>query len=158
MIAARFRSRVPRRAAFTLVEVLIVVVILAILAATVLPQFTNASKDAIDSSVKQNLSVIRSQIELYRIQHGNNLPGADFENQMTLATDRGGDTTGTDRNYGPYVSGGAFPVNQGNEKRGVFVKTSGTAARSDAGADDGWIYEVDTGRFYAADSDERFAF
>ena len=35
-----------RRSAFTLIEVLIVVVIMAILAATIIPQFTDSTKDA----------------------------------------------------------------------------------------------------------------
>ena len=40
-----------RRSAFTLIEVLIVVVIMAILAATIIPQFTDSTKDAKSSTV-----------------------------------------------------------------------------------------------------------
>jgi type II secretion system protein G len=56
--------------AFTLIEILIVVVILGILAAIVIPQFTNASQDAQVSAVKSQLQTIRSQIELYRVKNG----------------------------------------------------------------------------------------
>ena len=49
-----------RRHAFTLVEVLIVVVILAILAGTVIPQFTASSDDAKDSAVLYNLHNVAS--------------------------------------------------------------------------------------------------
>ncbi|MBL1218012.1 MAG: prepilin-type N-terminal cleavage/methylation domain-containing protein [Planctomycetes bacterium] len=60
--------------AFTLVEILIVVVILGILAAIVIPQFTNASEEANASSTKSQLQTIRSQIELYRVKNQGDLP------------------------------------------------------------------------------------
>ena len=44
-------------AAFTLVEILIVVIILGILAAIVIPQFTNASNDARNNSVASTLQL-----------------------------------------------------------------------------------------------------
>ena len=62
---------------FTLVEILIVVIILGILAAIVIPQFTEASNEARDSALVSDLQTLRSQIELYKIQHlGDALPGA----------------------------------------------------------------------------------
>ena len=68
---------------FTLVEILIVVVILGILAAIVIPQFTQASTEAKENSLCSNLQSLRSQIELYKCQHNDTAPAfADFENQM----------------------------------------------------------------------------
>ena len=58
------------RTGFTLIEILIVVVILGILAAVVIPQFTNAADDASVSSARTQLQTMRSQIELYRAQNG----------------------------------------------------------------------------------------
>ena len=60
------------RRGFTLIEILIVVVILGILAAIVIPQFTNASQEAAESS----------QIELFRVRNNGNLP-ADFSDLLT---------------------------------------------------------------------------
>jgi general secretion pathway protein G len=62
------------RKAFTLVEILIVVVILGILAAIVVPQFTNASSEAQVSNVESQLQTIRNQIELFRAQHNGAYP------------------------------------------------------------------------------------
>jgi type II secretion system protein G len=59
-----------RRSGFTLIEILIVVVILGILAAVIIPQFTNAADDASISSARTQLQTMRSQVELYRAQHG----------------------------------------------------------------------------------------
>ncbi|MBX3351470.1 MAG: type II secretion system protein [Phycisphaeraceae bacterium] len=58
-----------RRNAFTLVEILIVVVILGILAAIVIPQFTKASESAVRSTLKSQLQTIVSQVELYRVRN-----------------------------------------------------------------------------------------
>ena len=57
------------RRAFTLIEILIVVVILGILAAIVIPQFTDASNEAMEASVRTQLQTIRSQIELFNVQN-----------------------------------------------------------------------------------------
>ena len=62
----KIKTRVNR--AFTLIEILIVVVILGILAAIVIPQFTDASQQAMESSVVTQLQTLRSQIELHNIQ------------------------------------------------------------------------------------------
>ena len=62
------RIRTQARNAFTLIEILIVVVILGILAAIVIPQFTDASDQANVASMKSQLQTLRSQIELFRVQ------------------------------------------------------------------------------------------
>ena len=80
------RNRV--RKAFTLVEILIVVVILGILAAIVIPQFTNASQEAQVGNIQTQLQTIRSQIELFRVKNGSGeLTGAaDSDALFTLLT------------------------------------------------------------------------
>jgi general secretion pathway protein G len=64
------------RKGFTLIEILIVVIILGILAAIVIPQFTNASKEAKQSSLVTQVQSLRSQIALFKLQHNDFLPGA----------------------------------------------------------------------------------
>ena len=59
-----------RNKGFTLVEILIVVVILGILAAIVVPQFTNAADDARQGNIDTQVSTIENQLELYRAQTG----------------------------------------------------------------------------------------
>ncbi len=97
---------------FTLVEILIVVLILGILAAIVIPQFTNASEDARRSSMTSQLQTLRSQIELFKLQHKDNLPGvtagafneAEFWRHLTTKTDQyGAANPATADAVGPYL-------------------------------------------------------
>ncbi len=60
------KNRINR--AFTLIEILIVVVILGSLAAIGIPQCTDASQEAMEASVVTQLQTIRSQIELHNVQ------------------------------------------------------------------------------------------
>ncbi len=64
-------SYLSRRArhGFTLIEILIVVVILGILAAIVIPQFTDAAAEASRSNLQSQLQTLRSQIELWNVQN-----------------------------------------------------------------------------------------
>ena len=77
------RSQVKR--AFTLIEILIVVVILGILAAIVIPQFTDASQQAQDASVRSQLQTLRAQVELFRVKNGGANPDL-IGNQWTEMT------------------------------------------------------------------------
>ncbi len=110
------------KSGFTLVEILIVVVILGILAAIVIPQFTDASEQAKESSLVSDLQTMRSQIELYKVQHNGALPGegsASIEAALTGLTDIDGTTQAApgDGVYGPYVQ--KLPLNPFTDGRGI---------------------------------------
>ena len=63
-----------RNRGFTLVEILIVVVILGILAAIVVPQFTSASQEAVKGALQSQLQTIQSQVELFRVRNQGSQP------------------------------------------------------------------------------------
>ena len=117
--------RRTRKGGFTLVEILIVVIILGILAAIVIPQFTSASQDARKNSLTSQLQTLRSQIELYKLQHLDQLPtelvGASPNwSQFTAKTnDQGTTGTGTAFPFGPYLQ--ADPKNPLNGGSAVLV-------------------------------------
>ncbi|RMF93904.1 MAG: type II secretion system protein [Planctomycetota bacterium] len=126
------------RNAFTLIEVLIVVVIMAILAAVIIPQFTASTDDAKESSTAFNAHVLRSQLELYKIHHGS-YP-ADL-NMLTIATDKDGNPGGQ---YGPYID--QIPVEPTTGSNGVNTAASKPAAP--VAGDVGWVYIPTTGEIY----------
>lgn len=133
---------------FTLIEVLIVVIIMAVLAATIIPQFSSSTTDAKTSSLEFNLRTIRSQIELYKLHHNGKLPEfANFVVQMTQKTDVDGKQTG-DLLYGPYIQGEipANPYNGSNEI--VQVATPGQEPNGPVAGGAGWQYDETTGGFY----------
>jgi general secretion pathway protein G len=152
-VTARIRNR--QRRGFTLVEVLIVVVILGILAATVLPQFTSADNDARESALIQNLQVLRSQIQLYQFEHNGKFPadgetdGTKVADALLLSSSADG-TTGDPGTlpYGPYIIG-QLPANPYTGARDVRIVTDVAAATPDDDTTEGWIYNPATGRIKA---------
>ena len=141
---------------FTLVEILIVVVILGILAAIVIPQFTDASTQAKEANMKSTLQSVRSQIELYKIQHNDEFPGqgtggASFAACLTGYTDVDGTTVASTASgaFGPYLQ--AMPTNPWNNLATVVeVETD----PNETGGDDstGWFFNTVKGSFGANDS------
>lgn len=136
---------------FTLVEILIVVVILGILAAIVIPQFSEASTEAKVNSLCSDLQTLRSQIELYKVQHNDNPPAlTSFEDQMIYCTDITGATATTPSkqrdpdnniNFGPYLD--KIPDNP-------FTNDPNVAEWGSGATSDGWEYNEDTGEIRSA--------
>jgi general secretion pathway protein G len=142
---------------FTLVEILIVVVILGILAAIVIPQFTQASTEAKTNSLCSDLQSLRSQVELYKVQHNDLVPlpeAAGTWNRMIYATDIDGATAAApskerdpanDIIYGPYLE--RVPANPFNDLNTIKE----VAAKAAADNLTGWCIVTDTGEVYAND-------
>jgi len=122
---------------FTLVEILIVVIILGILAAIVIPQFTNASNDARQNSVASTLQTLRGQIELFKIQHADTPPAATaLSTCLTGKSDPADTTQAPGGTLGPYVQ--SFPINPCNGLSGVGAAPGATI---------GWVYTVSGGQY-----------
>lgn len=166
MMNITFRRQLAK--GFTLIELLIVVIIIAILAAIAIPQFSVSSDDAKVAALDANLSTVRSAIEMYRVQHKNTVPAKNtskitagcptggvagnaaadtkeaFVDQLTGYSNADGQTCTVPDPlfpFGPYLR--AIPAEPGSGLNTVnVVKTVATADNSS-----GWLFSTLTGKF-----------
>jgi prepilin-type N-terminal cleavage/methylation domain-containing protein len=140
-----------KRGGFTLVEVLIVVVIMAILAATIIPQFSDSTKDAKTNTAKFNLHTIRSQIQLYKSQHEGKLPTATLAELFSKTDGKGVVGTGATHVYGPYLS--EIPANPFTGKATVAAATSNPPTAATGTDNAGWLYHAASGEVFIDNED-----
>lgn len=143
--------------AFTLVEILIVVVLLGILGVIVIPMVSGSVISARESALAHDLQMLRRYVLVYKGQHLEVAPGypdgdttqAPTEqaviDQMTLSSNADGQTAlvgtpGFER--GPYLM--KPPLNPLNKK--ATIQVLGDAEDFPADADDshGWVYKPAT--------------
>jgi general secretion pathway protein G len=146
------------RSGFTLVEILIVVIILGILAAIVIPQFTEASNDARLSQLKSDLQTTRSQLELYKVQHLDTYPASADGDDGTVMIAQLTQKTNVEGEYGaaadpaptlgPYII--QFPSNPFALANNASVDVG---AVQTADGDPGWYFNPDDGTFRANTAD-----
>ena len=146
--------------AFTLVEILIVVTILGILAAVVLPTMQGHAANARESSAKDSLRTMRTQIEFYKMEHDGVPPGyinGAVAPEAFLLLHFTGTTTVTGQAspnkvptapflYGPYIR--KLPENPYNNLSTIiYVDEMLSFADAVDGTSSGWLYRSGTGDF-----------
>jgi prepilin-type N-terminal cleavage/methylation domain-containing protein len=140
--------------AFTLVEILVVVIILAILGAIVVPAFSTAAMVARASMMADDLRVLRTQLQVFTAQHADSPPGYPNGNtsaapdeatlilHLTQATTPGCLTANVGTpgfDLGPYFS--AIPPNPLNGKATVQIIGNNGAFPVAGDNSHGWVYQ-----------------
>lgn len=143
--------------AFTLVEILIVVVLLGVLAAIVIPAVASSSASAKASALAQDLRILRRFVLIYKGQHLEVSPGYPngntsaapteqaFIDQATMASNNGGQTAAVGTvgyNRGPYLM--KIPMNPLNNLDTVQVLGDGADFPAEPDNSHGWIYKPAT--------------
>lgn len=120
------------RRAFSLIELVVVILVIGIIAAVGAPRAYNNADSARDESAENSLNVIRDALELYRAEN-NGYPNITDETGFKAALD-------------PYLRNADFPICPvGNKNNTVRVSTSGTPLNASGGA--GWAYDAVTAEF-----------
>ncbi len=143
------------RKAFTLVEILIVVVILGILAAIVVPQFTSATQDSQAGNLRSQIGSLQRQVELFRAK--NNIwpfpAAAGATNWNRLTGDEDGDGTANEVGEATYIKEAPRnPAWQGTGGPGAAAAStiSVVAASTRGSATTGWVWELTNNRINAS--------
>jgi general secretion pathway protein G len=132
-----------RRGGFTLVELLVVIVVLAVLAAIVLPKFMDSGKRSKEAALKSDLKLLRNAITLFKTDT-DLYPLTLSDLAATAAPAKGSDGT-ADQNvtasnwHGPYLQ--SVPTDPISGAAFTYTKTTGTVVSSAAGnGQDGTAY------------------
>lgn len=158
-------SEMKRARAFTLVEILIVVVLLGVLAAIVIPALAGGTTSARRSTLAMNVHLLRRFIPVYTSHHLETSPGypsgdrtADptlqtFIDQATLCSKRTGETAlrgSLGYPFGPYLS--KIPENPFNNLDTIEMLRDGQPFPAAADDEHGWIYKAQTGEIRPGNS------
>src|SRR5258708_29068463 len=129
-------ARKIRRHAFTLIELVVVVLILGIIGAVAAPKMLNTLATARTNTARESVQLIREAIEMYKTQDPNNAypPAATFATALQ-----------------PYLKV-PFPTCPiGQQTATVFASSASPLVVS--ATTDGWLYNHTTGDFAINDSE-----
>jgi type II secretory pathway pseudopilin PulG len=132
------------------IETFVVVIVLTSVAAVVTPRLSVATDDARLTKMVSSLQKVRTQIQLYKIQHDGLLPGQKQLGENIRETDFVNALTGPSSESGrPYLDN--IPVNPFN---GLYTVTcvSSKDLFPDGTEGTGWWFNAATGKFHACDS------
>lgn len=122
------------RHAFTLVEILIVVVILGILSAVIVPLYANATQESWEGSLQTNLRSLQNQIELYH-SRTNQYPDFAANGWSDLLA-------------GSYIK--AAPVNPAYNGGGGLTSVAVVTGAEYGAADHAWVWNSDVSTICAS--------
>ena len=83
-LTTKTRIQSPSRAAFTLVEMLLVITILAILAAIVLPKVTGSSERARIGAAKTQINAFGTSLDMFEVDNGHYPKGKNGLNDLVV--------------------------------------------------------------------------
>ena len=128
------RPKLLRRA-FTLVELVIVILVIGIIAGIALPKYFRARRATREAALREDLRVFRQAIEQYKAANGGAVPGAD------------GTATTLEKDVAPYLVHTPIrcPIGPAKNAKVKMTKSAGTIT-GEANPTHGWHYNFETGQ------------
>lgn len=150
------------RRAFSMIEIVIVVLIIGLLAAIAIPRFSMGAMNSRELAMFQNLRILRNAFEVFSAEHGQRYPAfrgdganaahteAAFLTQLLNFSDVRGNTNATRdaaHPFGPYLRRRIPAQTFGPhvDETAVKILTGTTAPVYDAAGNYGWIYNDTSG-------------
>jgi len=126
-------GKYKRHVAFTLVELVMIMVVIGLLAAIIVPRYATQRENAKKAVTQANLETLRTAINLYYAKNGSYPDGPTFNTLMTTGTN-------------PYLA--EIPpdgFSLANSPSAIIVSSSPTCP---CGSDGGWCYDAIGGKIY----------
>lgn len=120
--------KIKKRGAFSLVELVVVVLILGIIAAVAAPRMFDTAGEARENSTKTSLAILRDAIELYKARNGAYPPAATFSTAIK-----------------PFLKGPFPRVQMGANKNNTVVATAQDPIATPEAGGAGWTYNQTSG-------------
>jgi general secretion pathway protein G len=126
-----------RRRAFSLIELVVVVLILGILAAVAAPRFMSVKDDAVDNGLRFTVRAVREAIDNYAIEHDGEWPAQDGS-EATFKSD-----------LRPYLKGSfpTCPVGAMNDQVVISTTGGGSGLSGQAAPAKAWVFNNNKGWF-----------
>lgn len=124
--------------AFSMLEVVIVVAIMAAVASVAVPRLMNATSNSIVASTQGNIKVLETAVETYAAEHDDRTPAHEadestFVKRLILTTDASG-APGNGQKFGPYLRD--LPANPKNGRRRIRIDGAAAGANTH-----GWRFD-----------------
>lgn len=130
-----FNKKRKEKVGFTLIELLVVIVVLAILAAIVLPKFMDSGKRSKEAALKSDLKLIRNAITLFKTDtdlYPLTLADLAATSAPAKGSDGSADASLTASTWhGPYLQ--SVPTDPVSSAALTYTKTTGTVSSSATG-------------------------
>ncbi len=124
-----------KQKAFTLIEILIVISIIAILASTIVPNFIGFDSEARATATRANLDTLRTRITLFRAKEG------QYPTDLQELLDTKYEDVGVEKPYLDKMPSELISEKSGNNEFTNILSTNEPISRNG-----GWVYYTDTAK------------
>lgn len=133
-----------------------VVMIIGMVSSMAIPRISRGATGASDAALAADLTIVRKAILFFAAEHNGEFPGpnaARFAAHLTQYSNSASQSSvarSAAFPFGPYLHAiPRCPVGPNAGSTGVLIDAVNSPPRADVASGDGWVYNPNTGEFYA---------